>query len=241
MRGGSVGNVLLVLQSALVFWVFCLLGAAILLMKYSAWIDHNAVRADQANSRRCPTTNTASQQPPVATPFGGVPLSGSTALSAADIRDQLSQAQSLLDEASSNVSNALQGVLTWQTDIEPLLEQDVSRPNSEESDRSETEQTSKLYDRLAYVLRRDRPSPQELRDTASKIDSLQLKVRDLMSQSSPLALSLAQMSDISLLHASSVQAKKDWRRDIEQALAIKHLIATQVQTPVRATSTCNGG
>jgi hypothetical protein len=57
-----------------------------------------------------------------------------------------------------------------------------------------------------------------------------------MQQWSPAPLSPLEMADIGQLHATCKQAKEDWKRDVEQALAIKHLIETQPEPPADPTA-----
>jgi hypothetical protein len=100
-----------------------------------------------------------------------------------------------------------------------------------ELSRHQADEVSKQFDRLAYVMRRDRTSEQQMRDAARRIESLRTKVDDLMQQASPTALSPIEMADVRQLHAMCKQAHEDWHRDVEQALAVKHLLLTRTATP----------
>ena len=137
--------------------ILCL---AVTVMKYSAWIDHKFF-----GSSRQP--NKVVQQP--VHPGGqstALAQSAGAPLVPTDILTQLSQTKSLLEEASANASEALQDVLTWQSDVEPWRDQVLVEPATAGSggESGEADEVSKLMDRLAYVLRRKRTSPQELRD-----------------------------------------------------------------------------
>lgn len=204
--------------------VALLLCLAITVMKYSAWID----RKFFGNSRQ--STNVSQQAaaggpPNTATSATNQPSLLASPSSPRDIRTQLSQAQSLLAKASSHASDALEHTFTWQSEMESLNEQAMAAPLAGE----EGGGTSKLFDRLAYVVRRERMSAEELREATIKIESLQVKVKSLMNQSSPAALSPVELADVSQLHATSKNASEDWKRDVEQALAIKHLIETRTE------------
>lgn len=204
--------------------VALLLCLAITVMKYSAWID----RKFFGNSRQ--PANVSQQTAPGGLPSNAISSTNQHSLlaspsSPSDIRTQLGQAQSLLNKASNYASDALEQTFTWESEIESLNEQAMVEPLAGE----EGGETSKLFDRLAYVVRRERTSAEELREATTKIESLQAKVENLMNQSSPAALSPIDLADISQLHATSKNASEDWKRDVEQALAIKHLIETQSQ------------
>ena len=50
-----------------------------------------------------------------------------------------------------------------------------------------------------------------------------------MGQSSPASLSSLESDDIRRLHAMCRQARQDWKRDVDQALAIKHLLDRETE------------
>jgi hypothetical protein len=158
-------------------------------------------------------------------------LASSAPSAPSDVLAGLAQAKSLLDEASTNASAALKEILTWQSEIEPLCDQVVAQPTATGGEDGEADETAELFDRLAYVMRRDKTSPAELHDAVGQIDSLRTKVDDLMNQSSPAALPALDMADVGELHAMCKQSKEDWQRDVEQGLAIKHLLELGVTTP----------
>lgn len=201
--------------------VLCL---AITVMKYSTLVDHFFFGSSRQRA-------SASQRsaPPAGRPPATSPQPGASPAPSPDVLRQLSQARTLLAEASTNASEALKHLLTWQTEVEPLRDQVLAEPPSSDGEGGDS---SKLFDRLAYVLSRDRTSPQELRDATARIESFRAKVDDLMNQSRPAALSAIEMADISQLHATCKQAEENWQRDVEQALAIKHLMDSQTVSPV---------
>lgn len=208
-----------------------LLCLAITVMKYSEWIDDKLF----GTSRR--PTNVAQQtMHPGGPGVGGT--SGVTAAqprSPADVRLQLEQARTLLGEARVSATSALEQILTWQSKVEPLSDQPVTELNST------SDEMTKLFDRLSYVRRRERTTARELRDALTQIESLQDKVDGLLKQSTPTALSPVELADVSELHTTCQQAQEEWERDVEQALAIKHLLATQANgTADPSTSTTVG-
>ena len=175
-----------------------------------------------------PQRSVISQQaaPPAGQQGFGSPAAG------ADVARQLSQAKSLLEEASASASEALEKAVIWETEVEPLREQVLAEPTADETvgEDGEDNESSKLYDRLGYVIRRERTSPERLHEAVTQIESLQLKVNDLMGQSSPAALSSLEIEEVRRLQAMCRQAKQDWKRDVDQALAIKHLLRIQTDS-----------
>lgn len=206
--------------------VALLLCLAITVMKYSAWID----RKFFGNSRS--SANISQQTAPsglssTATSSTNTPSLVTSPSSPSEVRTQLSQAKSLLDKAAKHASDALEHTFTWQSKIESLGEEAMAEPPAGE----EGGDASKLFDRLAYVVRRERMSVEELREAATQIELLQEKVDKLMNQSSPAALSPTELADVSQLAVTCKRASEDWKRDVEQSLAIKHLINTQNERP----------
>jgi len=154
-----------------------------------------------------------------------------------DVSAQLAQAQSLLTESASDLSKAVKAVQVWQSEVEAM--QAESLPEAAEQ-ANEKYSTTELFDHLAYVLRRDRVSPAEIDEANSQVVLHERKVDGLLGQSSPAALSAAEVAEISELHVQCRRAKEEWDRDVRQALAIKHLLNRQRATTDPATPTSIG-
>jgi hypothetical protein len=187
-----------------------LLCLGITVMKYSAWIDRSLFGSFQQPP--------AAQQSPAAsssTTLGTASTSDST-----DVRAQLSQANTLLSEASIYASKALKDVLTWQQDVEPLRSRTVSGPAVGDA----TTEESELIDRLAYLFREERSSSQTLRDASNRVETVRRKIDDLSQQASPAALTTSDMAEIRELHATCKAAAEDWELAVQRAVAIKHLM-----------------
>jgi hypothetical protein len=182
-----------------------LLCLGITVMKYSAWIDRSLFGSFQ--------------QPPAAS-SSTTTLGAASTLESTDVRAQLSQANTLLSEASIFASEALKDVLTWQQDVEPLRSRAVSGPAIGDA----TTEESELIDKLAYLFREERTSAKELRDVSSRVETVRRKIDDLAQQSSPAGLSTSDMAEIRELHATCRVAAEDWKLAIQRAVAIKHLL-----------------
>ena len=126
-------------------------------------------------------------------------------------REQISQANSLLSEASVYAGEAVKAILTWESEVEPLRDRQVEQEATEADD---------LFDKLAYVVREDRMTAEELREASVQIASWQHKLNDLSRESDPSALSVEQMAEISELHRRCQTANDSWRLAVQRAFAI---------------------
>lgn len=198
--------------------VALLLCLAITVMKYSAWIDRKFFGSSRQTAPASQQTTSGGANTSITSPQSATPASPS------DVRNQLIQAQSLLKKAADETSAALEHTFTWESEVGSLDELTMEEPVAEGGS-----EASRLFDRLAYVVRRDRMSAEELREAATKIESLQERVDKLMNQSNPAALSTSELAEVSQLHSTAKHAKEDWERDVRQALAIKHLIESQAE------------
>ncbi len=185
------------------------------LVLYSSWID------DKLFGTAPPVRNA----PAAAAPVGGSTPAGapSPAVRAAVIR-QIAEAQTLLADVSDSVTQALQAAQAWKTQVEPLRNRELAEPVESTGEGGDP---AELFDRLAYVLRRERLGTAELRDVAARVDAWRIQLEDGSRQSPPVPPTLDAMVEIRQLHANCQQAEADWERDLEQALAIHHLLAKQ--------------
>jgi hypothetical protein len=158
----------------------------------------------------------------------GTPSGTSGQVAPSEAIAELSRAKSMLDEASTNASEALTDEITWQTEIEPLRDQVLAEPTASNGESGEADSTVDLFDRLAYVMGKDRANAEDLHQAVNEIDSLRIEVDERMKQSNPDTLSPSKMAEISRLHANCKQAQEDWHRDVEQAQAIVHLLSPQI-------------
>ena len=213
--------------------VFLALAALIALMKFSKLFDYYFPLRQPSTVSQQASQPGGQQGSAITSSSVSAQGTGSPA-AAADVARQLSQAKSLLEEASTSASEALEKAGIWETEVEPLHDQVLAEPTVGEE--LKDDENSKLYERLAYVMRRERTSPEKLHEAVTQIESLQLKLNDLMGQSNPAALSSLEIEDIRRLQAMCRQAKQDWKRDVDQALAIKHLLRTQTDSTSDATT-----
>lgn len=200
--------------------VALLLCLAITLMKYSQWMDHKLFTDNKQPS-------TVIQQPAqaVAQPTPTKPPTSTPAPT--DVRVQLAEANASLSEASIYASEALKEVRSWQREIEPLKNLTAGEAIADQED---------LIEKLAYVFREKRITASELQETTTRIEALRLKVGGLTKQSNPTALSTAEISEISQLHAQCKKANEEWELAVQRGLALKRSIENST-TPNRPSKT----
>lgn len=184
-----------------------LLCVAIAAMKYSAWLDSKIF----GRPRSVPTPPGAS----AGSRQGGTPPGSSP--TPADVAAQLQTTERRLDEGSGWASRALENILVWQRDVEPLRNRtSMESPAGELADK----EPKRLIERLAYVFSRDRSAEAEVRAMRDRVDALRVVVHDLRSQASPSLPTAAELEEIDRLHAACREADEQWREGVEQAQAI---------------------
>ena len=195
--------------------VFVVLFLGIALVKYSKWMDYKLFgpfKRPQTTTKQ-PARNDLSLPNPI--------TSQPKPLAPQDARVQISQANSLLSEASIYAAEALKEILTWQHEVEPLRNRQLGETAVERDE---------LFEKLAYVFREERMSAEQLRTASLRIDSWRLKLEGLSKQADPKPLTVVEMAEISELHRKCKTANESWELALERAFAITRIIVPSSST-----------
>lgn len=169
-----------------------------------------------------PVPSSASAQPPGSAPIASFPTSiTGKAAAPMDAAAQLAQAESLLSAAASDLLKAREAAVAWKAEIESLEGEAV---DGSVADGSAELGADALFARLAFVRRRERVSLEEVEAAGSKVTLLRENVDKLLQQSSPTALSTAEVAEIADLSDSAHRASEAWRRDVRQSQAVRFFL-----------------
>ncbi len=196
---------------------FMLVGFSCMVYFFS-WFDH-ALGFSSAPSLSPKASNRAFAEQTSST-LGTVPAVG-----AAEIGEQLNQANRLLDEATDFQASAVTAAVTWQTDIESFREIPAGKLAINDAELPEYQ---KLVEQMAFVTSANRPSPEQLAKVALRIENLKGKTQSLADQSNPTPLNTSELTEIITLHSASKQASEAWTLALHQATAIKHKLSQQL-------------
>jgi hypothetical protein len=148
-----------------------------------------------------------------------------SAINAAEISEQLAQANRLLDEATDFQASAVNTAVTWQTDIESFRDTPAGKLAVNDGKLPEYQ---KLVEQMAFVTSASRPSPEQLAKVALRLENLKGKTQLLADQSNPTPLNTSELTEIITLHSASKQASEAWTLALQQATAIKHKLTQQL-------------
>ncbi|MCA9131420.1 MAG: hypothetical protein KDB22_30260, partial [Planctomycetales bacterium] len=152
-------------------------------------------------------------------------LNTASAINAAEISEQIAQANRLLDEATDFQASAVTAAVTWQTDIEPFREIPAGKLATDDAELPEYQ---KLVEQMAFVTSANRPSPEQLAKVALRIENLKGKTQSLADHSNPSPLKPSELTEIITIHNASKQASEAWTLALQQATAIKHKLGQQI-------------
>ncbi len=152
-------------------------------------------------------------------------LTTASAINAAEISEQIAQANRLLDEATDFQASAVNAAVTWQTDIESFRDTPAGKLAVNDGELPEYQ---KLVEQMAFVTSGNRPSPEQLAKVALRIENLKGKTQSLADQSNPTPLNTSELTEIITLHSASKQASETWTLALQQATAIKHKLTQQL-------------
>ena len=130
------------------------------------------------------------------------------AISAAD---QHWEAMRLLSEAEMAQHEAIRQIGIWNTEIEPLR-------NDESGDVVAVNKD--LVEKLAYVFNRKRTDEREIQVLADQIGLLRQRLETASSKDPPQPMTAREMFDVRDLHARCHRARQSWETAVEEARAI---------------------